>query len=56
MYHNEYYTYAFVASIFAFTEGILLAYFMYELLSEQLQTIEDNQGYIDEVQKVYGKQ
>ena len=50
------YTKAFVGSILAFVEGLLFAYFTFDLLSEQMTTIEENQGYIDEVKKVYGKQ
>ena len=37
-------------------EGLLFAYFTFDLLSEQITSIDDNQSYIDDMKKQYGKQ
>jgi hypothetical protein len=49
------YPYAFICSILAFVEGLLFAYFTFDLLSEQITSIDDNQSYIDDLKKQYGK-
>ena len=36
-------------------EGLLFAYFTFDLLSEQITSIDDNQSYIDDMKKQYGK-
>jgi len=36
------YPYAFIGSILAFVEGLLFAYFTFDLLSEQITSIDDN--------------
>jgi hypothetical protein len=43
------YPYAFIMSIVAFVEGLLFAYFTWELCQEQLESLEDNQSYIDDL-------
>ena len=43
------YPYAFIMSIIAFVEGRLFAYFTWELCQEQLESLEDNQSYIDDL-------
>lgn len=50
------YPYAFIGSILAFVEGLLFAYFTFDLLSEQITSIDDNQSYVDDLKKQYGKQ
>lgn len=35
--------------------GILFALFTYEILGEQLESLEDNQTYIDDKQRLSGK-
>lgn len=50
------YPYAFIACILAFVEGLLFAFFTYELLTEQIESIEDNQSYIDDLKAQYGVQ
>lgn len=55
MNHSNY-PYAFIGSILAFVEGLLFAYFTFDLLSEQITSIDDNQSYIDDMKKQYGKQ
>ena len=40
----------------AFVEGLLFAYFTFDLLSEQITSIDDNQSYVDDLKKQYGKQ
>ena len=47
---------AFVMCILAFVEGILFVFFTYELIQEQMESIEDNQSYVDDKKKLYGKQ
>ena len=49
------YPYAFIGSILAFVEGLLFAYFTFDLLSEQITSIDDNQSYVDDLKKQYGK-
>jgi amino acid transporter len=36
------YSYAFIAAVFAFIEGILFTFFCFELIQEQAESIEDN--------------
>ena len=57
-YHMQspWYPYAFIGSILAFVEGLLFAYFTWDLMSEQMTSIDDNQSYIDDLKKQYGKQ
>lgn len=50
------YPYAFIGSILAFVEGCLFAYFTFDLLQEQITSIDDNQSYVDDLKKQYGKQ
>lgn len=50
------YPYAFIGCILAFVEGILFTYFTFELFQEQLKSIDDNQSYIDDLKRQYGKQ
>lgn len=45
------YPYAFIGSILAFVEGLLFAYFTFDLLSEQITSIDDNQSYVDDLKK-----
>ena len=53
---NKNYSYAFILSILAFVEGVLFTLFTWELFQEQLESLEDNQTYIDDMQKMRGKQ
>lgn len=53
---NPRYPYAFIGSILAFVEGLLFAYFTFDLLSEQITSIDDNQSYVDDLKKQYGRQ
>jgi hypothetical protein len=39
----------------AFIEGILFAFFCFELVQEQMESIGDNQTYIDDIKDLYGK-
>ena len=50
------YNWVFLMSILAFVEGILFAMFTYEMFSEQIESIEDNQSYIDDLKRQYGMQ
>ena len=34
----------------------MFAYFTFDLLSEQITSIDDNQSYVDDLKKQYGKQ
>jgi len=43
------YPWVFIFCILAFVEGLLFAFFTYELLQEQLNSIEDNQSYVDDL-------
>lgn len=52
---GNYYGWAFFLSIIAFVMGILFALFTYEILGEQLESLEDNQTYIDDKQRLSGK-
>ena len=40
--------------IAAFIEGILFAFFCFELLQEQFEAIELNQTYIDDMKELFG--
>ena len=53
---NKNYSWGFFLSIAAFIEGVLFTIFTWELLQEQLESIEDNQSYIDDMKKLFGKQ
>lgn len=50
------YPYAFVMCILAFVEGILFTYFTFELFQEQVKSVDDNQSYVDDLKRQYGKQ
>ena len=54
--NKAWYPYVFIACILAFVEGLLFAFFTYELLQEQLESLEDNQSYIDDLKAQYGVQ
>jgi hypothetical protein len=41
--------------IAAFIEGILFAFFCFELLQEQFEAIEINQTYIDDLKELFGR-
>lgn len=45
------YPYVFIMSILAFVEGLLFAYFTWELCQEQMESLEDNQSYVDDLKK-----
>ncbi len=45
------YNWVFIMSILAFVEGILFAMFTYEMFTEQIESIEDNQSYIDDLKR-----
>ena len=45
----------FIMCISAFIEGILFAFFCFELLQEQFEAIELNQSYIDDMKEVFGR-
>ena len=40
----------------AFIEAVLFIVFTWELIGEQLESVEDNQTYIDDRKKLWGKQ
>lgn len=50
------YPYAFIMTIVAFVEGLLFAYFTWELCQEQLESLEQNQSYIDDLKNQFGAQ
>lgn len=50
------YPIAFIMCIVAFVEGVLFAFFTYEILTEQFESIDENQSYIDQLKKQYGRQ
>jgi len=50
------YPIAFIMCIIAFVEGILFAFFTYEILTEQFESVDENQSYIDQLKKQYGRQ
>ncbi len=39
----------------AFIEGILFAFFTFELLQEQFEAIEINQTYVDDMKEMFGR-
>jgi hypothetical protein len=45
------YPVAFIMCIIAFVEGILFAFFTYEILTEQFESVDENQSYIDQLKK-----
>lgn len=49
------YVWAFILCILAFIEGILFAFFCFELLQEQFEAIEVNQTYIDDMKELFGR-
>ena len=49
--NKSWYPYVFIGCILAFVEGLLFAFFTYELLGEQIESIEDNQSYVDDLKK-----
>jgi palmitoyltransferase ZDHHC3/7/25 len=49
------YVWAFVLCILAFIEGILFAFFCFELLQEQFEAIEVNQTYVDDMKELFGR-
>lgn len=46
---------AFIVSIISFIVGILFSFFTFELMQEQLESIEENQTYIDDLKELKGK-
>ena len=50
------YPWVFIMCILAFVEGLLFAFFTYEMCQEQLESIEDNQSYIDDLKHQFGIQ
>ena len=38
----------------ALIEGAMFAYFTWDLLCEQVTSIDENQGYVDEIKKQFG--
>jgi hypothetical protein len=50
------YPVAFIMCIVAFVEGVLFAFFTYEILTEQFESVDENQSYIDQLKKQYGRQ
>ena len=49
------YSWGFMLSIVAFVEGVLFTLFTWELIQEQIESLEDNQTYIDDMQKMWGR-
>jgi hypothetical protein len=45
------YPYAFIMCIIAFVEGLLFAFFTYEMCQEQIESLEDNQSYVDDLKQ-----
>ena len=43
------YPYVFIMCILAFVEGLLFAFFTYEMCQEQIESLEDNQSYVDDL-------
>lgn len=46
---------SFILCILAFIEGILFAFFCFELLQEQFEAIEVNQTYVDDMKELFGR-
>jgi len=46
---EPWYPYAFVMCLIAFIEGLLFSYFTYEMTTEQLESIDNNQSYVDDL-------
>ena len=55
MIREEGYAAAFLCGVIAFVEGILFAMFTFELLQEQMESLEDNQMFIDDRKQLWGK-
>jgi hypothetical protein len=49
------YQYVLILSIVAFIVGVVFTLFTKELLGEQFELLEDNQTYIDDMQKMWGR-
>jgi DHHC palmitoyltransferase len=49
------YVLGFVLCIIAFIEGILFAFFCFELIQEQFEAIEVNQTYVDDMKDLFGR-
>lgn len=49
------YATAFILCVIAFVEGILFTFFCFELIQEQMESIGDNQSYIEEMKEVFGR-
>lgn len=47
--NEPWYPYVFVLCLIAFIEGLLFAFFTYEMVTEQLESIESNQSYVDDL-------
>jgi hypothetical protein len=47
--NEPWYPYVFVMCLVAFVEGLLFAYFTYEMVTEQMESIENNQSYVDDL-------
>jgi len=45
--NQPWYPQVFIGSIVAFVMGLLMAYFCYEVLNEEFEAIEYNQGHVD---------
>ena len=52
---NENYAIVFIISILSFVIGIIFTIFTWETMSEQIDSLEENQSYIDEMKRVTGK-
>lgn len=50
------YSVALVLAILAFIEGVLFAFFTYEMATDNFDSIEDNQSYIDDLKLQFGEQ
>ena len=49
--NKPWYSYIFICCILAFVEGLLFAFFTYELIQDQFDSIENNQSYVDDLKK-----
>lgn len=50
------FTYVLIMAIAAFIEGCLFAFYTYEMATDCLDSVEDNQSYIDYLKQQYGAQ
>jgi len=53
--HREGYVLGLILCVLAFIEGILFAFFCFELLQEQFEAIELNQTYVDDMKELFGR-